>query len=427
MTELSTPLVAALGRACRRAAGRPAVDLHTVGDLLRHYPRRYVDRGRLTDIAGLEIGEHATVVAQVEKATLRDMRSRRRQAARRRHPRREGRRARLHVLQRPQAEVVVKPGGAGACSPARSACSTSKLQLTHPQFETARRRRRDPPVHLRLPGHRQARSQVIARCVRQVLEHARRPRRSAAASSAASARAWPSWAGRCAASTCPRPRRQPRRPAPAGVGRGDGRAAGAGAAPPGHGRPARRRVPAPARAACWRRSTPGCRSRSPPASRRSGRRSPPTSPGAPDEPARAGRRRRGQDGGRAAGDAAGGRRGQAGRDARAHRGAGRPARPLAARAARAARPGRASSARPTTPRGSRCSPGRSGAKAKRQALLDAQSGEAGIVVGTHALIQDQVGFAELGPGRRRRAAPVRRRAARRAARPRGGWRRTCWS
>ncbi|MGH8921881.1 MAG: DEAD/DEAH box helicase, partial [Actinomycetes bacterium] len=35
-------------------------------------------------------------------------------------------------------------------------------------------------------------------------------------------------------------------------------------------------------------------------------------------------------------------------------------------------------------------------KAKRQALLDAQSGAAGIVVGTHALIQDTVGFADLG-------------------------------
>lgn len=40
--------------------------------------------------------------------------------------------------------------------------------------------------------------------------------------------------------------------------------------------------------------------------------------------------------------------------------------------------------------------GSMGAKAKRQALLDAQSGAAGIVVGTHALIQDTVGFAELG-------------------------------
>ena len=37
-----------------------------------------------------------------------------------------------------------------------------------------------------------------------------------------------------------------------------------------------------------------------------------------------------------------------------------------------------------------------GTKARRQALLDAQSGAAGIVVGTHALIQDHVGFADLG-------------------------------
>jgi ATP-dependent DNA helicase RecG len=37
-----------------------------------------------------------------------------------------------------------------------------------------------------------------------------------------------------------------------------------------------------------------------------------------------------------------------------------------------------------------------GAAAKKRALLEAQSGEAGIVVGTHALIQDRVGFAELG-------------------------------
>ena len=75
MTELSTPLVAALGGRAAELLGAQ-LSLHTVGDLLRHYPRRYVDRGRLTDIAGLEIGEHITVVAQVEKATLRDMRSR---------------------------------------------------------------------------------------------------------------------------------------------------------------------------------------------------------------------------------------------------------------------------------------------------------------------------------------------------------------
>ncbi|MEJ2868571.1 ATP-dependent DNA helicase RecG [Actinomycetospora sp. OC33-EN08] len=37
-----------------------------------------------------------------------------------------------------------------------------------------------------------------------------------------------------------------------------------------------------------------------------------------------------------------------------------------------------------------------GAKERRQALLDVQSGAAGIVVGTHAVIQAEVGFADLG-------------------------------
>jgi ATP-dependent DNA helicase RecG len=40
--------------------------------------------------------------------------------------------------------------------------------------------------------------------------------------------------------------------------------------------------------------------------------------------------------------------------------------------------------------------GSMGAKAKRQALLDAVSGAAGIVIGTHALIQDGVEFFDLG-------------------------------
>jgi ATP-dependent DNA helicase RecG len=54
-----------------------ALDLHTVGDLLRHYPRRYAERGELTNVAGLTAGEHATVLAKVERASKRSMRSRR--------------------------------------------------------------------------------------------------------------------------------------------------------------------------------------------------------------------------------------------------------------------------------------------------------------------------------------------------------------
>ncbi|MER6837501.1 ATP-dependent DNA helicase RecG [Streptomyces cellulosae] len=44
--------------------------LHTVGDLLHHYPRRYEERGQLTHLADLPMDEHVTVVAQVADARL---------------------------------------------------------------------------------------------------------------------------------------------------------------------------------------------------------------------------------------------------------------------------------------------------------------------------------------------------------------------
>ena len=41
------------------------LELRTTGDVLRHYPRRYQERGRLTDLAELVVGERATVWASV--------------------------------------------------------------------------------------------------------------------------------------------------------------------------------------------------------------------------------------------------------------------------------------------------------------------------------------------------------------------------
>jgi ATP-dependent DNA helicase RecG len=49
------------------------LDIHTVGDLLRHYPRRYADQGQLTPIAHLEPGEDVTVVAEIRSYRSRDM------------------------------------------------------------------------------------------------------------------------------------------------------------------------------------------------------------------------------------------------------------------------------------------------------------------------------------------------------------------
>ena len=61
----------------RTATALGKLGLRTVGDLLGHYPRRYADPGALSDIAALEVGEHVTILARVEQATVRPMRNRR--------------------------------------------------------------------------------------------------------------------------------------------------------------------------------------------------------------------------------------------------------------------------------------------------------------------------------------------------------------
>jgi ATP-dependent DNA helicase RecG len=54
-----------------------ALDLHTVGDLLRHYPRRYDKHGELTDMASLRDGEQVTVLAKIASITTRRMQRKR--------------------------------------------------------------------------------------------------------------------------------------------------------------------------------------------------------------------------------------------------------------------------------------------------------------------------------------------------------------
>jgi ATP-dependent DNA helicase RecG len=50
--------------------------IKTVGDLMRHYPRRYMVRGELSDISALHEGDETTILAQVYSATNRPMRGR---------------------------------------------------------------------------------------------------------------------------------------------------------------------------------------------------------------------------------------------------------------------------------------------------------------------------------------------------------------
>ncbi|GAB3208142.1 ATP-dependent DNA helicase RecG [Marinactinospora thermotolerans] len=74
--DTDEPLRKTLGdRTAKKLA--TALDLHTVGDLLRHYPRRYATRGELTDLAGLAEGEQVTVMAEIARVGTRRMRNRR--------------------------------------------------------------------------------------------------------------------------------------------------------------------------------------------------------------------------------------------------------------------------------------------------------------------------------------------------------------
>ena len=50
--------------------------IETVGDLLRHYPRRYAERGELTDLASLRVDDDVTVMADIASATLHRMKNR---------------------------------------------------------------------------------------------------------------------------------------------------------------------------------------------------------------------------------------------------------------------------------------------------------------------------------------------------------------
>jgi ATP-dependent DNA helicase RecG len=66
VAKLDEPLRKVLGDRTAKVMAE-GLGLHTVGDLLCHYPRRYAQRGELTDLGGLVEGEHVTVMAEVLK------------------------------------------------------------------------------------------------------------------------------------------------------------------------------------------------------------------------------------------------------------------------------------------------------------------------------------------------------------------------
>jgi ATP-dependent DNA helicase RecG len=72
VTTLGEPLTRVLGPKTGKGL-EAAFDMHTVGDLLRHYPRRYYSRGELTDLSSLREGNHVTVLARIELISFHPM------------------------------------------------------------------------------------------------------------------------------------------------------------------------------------------------------------------------------------------------------------------------------------------------------------------------------------------------------------------
>ncbi len=74
---MSSPLQARLESAVGGRTAKPlerGLGLRTVGDLLHHYPRRLAERGELSDLGSLRIDEDVTVMARVRSSAIRGRR-----------------------------------------------------------------------------------------------------------------------------------------------------------------------------------------------------------------------------------------------------------------------------------------------------------------------------------------------------------------
>jgi ATP-dependent DNA helicase RecG len=111
-----------------------AMGLRTVGDLLRRPPRRYVYLSVLTNLDELPVGEEVTVVAQVVKVATHKMKNRPGSLTEVVVADEEGRQLYLTFFNQPWREKVLRPGYRAAFS-GKVGSYKGKRQLTHPAVE----------------------------------------------------------------------------------------------------------------------------------------------------------------------------------------------------------------------------------------------------------------------------------------------------
>ncbi|MFF0007046.1 ATP-dependent DNA helicase RecG [Streptomyces tibetensis] len=145
---LRQPLKSVLGPATAKVMAEH-LGLLTVGDLLHHYPRRYEERGQLTHLADLPMDEHVTVVAQVADARLHTFASAK-------APRGKGQRLEVTItdgsgrlqlvffgagVHKPHKELLP---GTRAMFAGKVSVFNRRLQLAHPAYELLRGTDDDP-------------------------------------------------------------------------------------------------------------------------------------------------------------------------------------------------------------------------------------------------------------------------------------------
>lgn len=74
--ELATPLHLKLGSTKALKALQDSLGIHTVGQLLNHFPRTYLAAGELTALTDVPLDEEITLIARVQSANSRRMRTR---------------------------------------------------------------------------------------------------------------------------------------------------------------------------------------------------------------------------------------------------------------------------------------------------------------------------------------------------------------
>jgi ATP-dependent DNA helicase RecG len=109
------------------------LNIETVGDLVRHYPRRYEKRGALTNLAELEIGDHVTVQAEIR--TFHNLQNKSKPGTRQEVVISDGTgQLTLMFFNQHWRKDVLVPGRRGLFS-GQISIFNNKRQLTHPDYE----------------------------------------------------------------------------------------------------------------------------------------------------------------------------------------------------------------------------------------------------------------------------------------------------